>query len=66
MITLLRRLSESYYLLITTLKSRFDTLKWELVMFRLLHEDMKRKEQGGGIDGVAHGQSQAFMTDENM
>uniref|UniRef100_A0AAV1VCM7 CCHC-type domain-containing protein n=1 Tax=Peronospora matthiolae TaxID=2874970 RepID=A0AAV1VCM7_9STRA len=27
-----------------------------------MHEDMKRKEQGGGVDGSAHGQGQAFMT----
>ena len=30
-----------------------------------MHEDMKRKEQGGGIDGAAHGQGQAFMTTDN-
>ncbi|KAG4035915.1 hypothetical protein PC123_g28283 [Phytophthora cactorum] len=26
---------------------------------------MKRKEQGGGVDGAAHGQGQAFMTSGN-
>ncbi|CAI5746261.1 unnamed protein product [Peronospora destructor] len=43
---------------------RADSLSWELVTSRLLHEDMKRKEQGGGSDGAAHGQGQAFMTTE--
>ncbi|KAF1328946.1 Gag-pol polyprotein, partial [Globisporangium splendens] len=57
-ITLLGSLSESYQFLITALESRSDTLTWELVTSRLLHEDMKRKEQGG--DGVTAGQ--AFMT----
>ncbi|KAF1318429.1 Integrase catalytic core protein, partial [Globisporangium splendens] len=57
-ITLLGSLSESYQFLITALESRSDTLTWELVTSRLLHKDMKRKEQGG--DGVAAGQ--AFMT----
>ncbi|KAF1332517.1 reverse transcriptase, partial [Globisporangium splendens] len=57
-ITLLGSLSESYQFLITALESRSGTLTWELVTSRLLHEDMKRKEQGG--DGVAAGQ--AFMT----
>uniref|UniRef100_A0AAV1V0V0 Uncharacterized protein n=1 Tax=Peronospora matthiolae TaxID=2874970 RepID=A0AAV1V0V0_9STRA len=61
-ITLLGSLSESYQFLITALESRADTLTWELVTSRLLHEDMKRKEQGGGVDESAHGQSQAFMT----
>ncbi|KAG6578193.1 Gag-Pol polyprotein [Phytophthora cinnamomi] len=45
--------------------SRADSLSWELVTARLLHEDMKRKEQGGGVDGAAHGQGQAFMTSDN-
>ncbi|KAG2758739.1 Retrovirus-related Pol polyprotein from transposon TNT 1-94 [Phytophthora cactorum] len=61
-ITLLGSLSESYQFLITALESRADSLTWELVTSRLLHEDMKRKEQGGGVDGAAHGQGQAFMT----
>uniref|UniRef100_A0AAV1V6N0 CCHC-type domain-containing protein n=1 Tax=Peronospora matthiolae TaxID=2874970 RepID=A0AAV1V6N0_9STRA len=61
-ITLLGNLSDSYQFLITALESRADTLTWELVTSRLLHEDMKRKEQGGGVDGSAHGQGQAFMT----
>ncbi|KAG3215583.1 Retrovirus-related Pol polyprotein from transposon TNT 1-94 [Phytophthora cactorum] len=62
-ITLLGSLSESYQFLITALESRADSLSWELVTSRLLHEDMKRKEQGGGVDGAAHGQ--AFMTRDN-
>ncbi|KAG3230570.1 hypothetical protein PI124_g24332 [Phytophthora idaei] len=62
-ITLLGNLSESYQFLITALESRADSLSWELVTSRLLHEDMKRKEQGGGVDGAAHGQ--AFMTRDN-
>ncbi|KAG3230054.1 hypothetical protein PI124_g24847 [Phytophthora idaei] len=45
-ITLLGNLSESYQFLITALESRADSLSWELVTSRLLHEDMKRKEQG--------------------
>lgn len=56
-ITLLGSLSESYQFLITALESRSDTLTWELVTSRLLHEDMKRKEQGGGEAVVG----QAFM-----
>ncbi|KAG6614416.1 Copia proteinlike [Phytophthora cinnamomi] len=44
-ITLLGSLSESYQFLITALESRADSLSWELVTARLLHEDMKRKEQ---------------------
>ena len=56
-ITLLGSLSDSFQFLITALESRADTLTWELVTSRLLHEDMKRKEQGG--DGAASGQ--AFM-----
>ncbi|KAG6615844.1 gag-pol polyprotein [Phytophthora cinnamomi] len=64
-ITLLGSLSESYQFLITVLESRADSLSWELVTARLLHEDMKRKEQGGGVDGAAHGQGQAFMTSDN-
>ena len=59
-ITLLESLSESYQFLITALESRADTLTWELVTSRLLHEDMKRKEQGG--DGAVVGQ--AFMTSD--
>ncbi|KAG3090480.1 hypothetical protein PI125_g17694 [Phytophthora idaei] len=49
-ITLLTSLSESYQFLITALESRADSLSWELVTSRLLHEDMKRKEQGGEPD----------------
>ncbi|KAJ8566600.1 hypothetical protein ON010_g6522 [Phytophthora cinnamomi] len=64
-ITLLGSLSESYQFLITALESRADSLSWELVTARLLHEDMKRKEQGGGVDGAAPGQGQAFMTSDN-
>ena len=64
-ITLLASLSESYQFLITALESRADSLTWELVTSRLLHEDMKRKEQGGGIEGSAHSQAQAFMSRDN-
>ncbi|GMF43610.1 unnamed protein product [Phytophthora lilii] len=53
-ITLLASLSESYQFLITALESRADSLTWELVTARLLHEDMKRKEKGGSADGAAH------------
>ncbi|POM77764.1 Integrase catalytic core protein [Phytophthora palmivora] len=35
----------SYQFLITALESRADSLTWELVTSRLLHEDLKRKEQ---------------------
>ncbi|KAG6616434.1 gag-pol polyprotein [Phytophthora cinnamomi] len=62
-ITLLASLSESYQFLITSLESRADSLTWELMTARLLHEDLKRKEQGGGAEGTAHGQ--AFMTSGN-
>ncbi|KAG6578271.1 Copia proteinlike [Phytophthora cinnamomi] len=48
-ITLLGSLSESYQFFITALESRADSLSWELVTSRLLHEDMKRKEQGHWI-----------------
>ncbi|CEG39831.1 retrovirus-related gag-pol polyprotein [Plasmopara halstedii] len=61
-ITLLANLSESYAFLITELGSRADSLSWELVTSRLLHEDLKRKEQGGGVDGAAHNQGQAFVS----
>lgn len=64
-ITLLGSLCDSYQFLITALESRSDTLTWELVTSRLLHEEMKRKEQGGGVDGAAHGQGQAFMSSDN-
>uniref|UniRef100_A0AAV1V0D7 Retrovirus-related Pol polyprotein from transposon TNT 1-94-like beta-barrel domain-containing protein n=1 Tax=Peronospora matthiolae TaxID=2874970 RepID=A0AAV1V0D7_9STRA len=30
-----------------------------------MHEDLKRKEQGGGVDGSLHGQAQAFMSRDN-
>ena len=63
-ITLLGSLSDSFAFLITALESRADSLSWELVTSRLLHEDMKRKEQGGGIDGAAHGQGQAFVSSD--
>ena len=52
-ITLLGSLSHSYELLITTLESRSDTLIWEPVTSRLLHEEMKRKEQDGQGDGAS-------------
>ena len=64
-ITLLGSLSESYQFLIAALESRADSLSWELVTSRLMHEDMKRKEQGGGVDGTAHVQGQAFMTSDH-
>ena len=60
-ITLLGSLNDSYQFLITALESRSDTLTWELVSSRLLHEEMKRKEQGA--DGATHGQ--AFMVRDN-
>lgn len=53
-ITLLRSLLESYEVLITALESRSVALTWEFVTSRLLHEVMKRKEQGSeGIKSVA-------------
>ena len=64
-ITLLESLSESYAFLITALESRSDSLSWELVTSRLLQKDMKLEEQGGGVDGAAHGQGQAFRTTDN-
>lgn len=64
-ITLLGSLSKSFAFLITALESRSDLMSWELVTSRLLHEDMKRKEQGGGVDEAAHGKGQAFMTTDN-
>uniref|UniRef100_A0AAV1TPS2 Reverse transcriptase Ty1/copia-type domain-containing protein n=1 Tax=Peronospora matthiolae TaxID=2874970 RepID=A0AAV1TPS2_9STRA len=64
-ITVLASLSESYQFLITALESRSDTLTWELVTSRLMHEDLKRKEQGGGVEGSAHVQAQAFMSRDN-
>ncbi|KAJ0389892.1 hypothetical protein P43SY_012045 [Pythium insidiosum] len=57
-ITLLGSLNESYQFLITALESRSDTLSWELVTSRLMHEDLKRKEQHG--DGAAS--DQAFVS----
>jgi hypothetical protein len=60
-ITLLGSLNESYQFLITALESRADTLTWELVTARLMHEDMKRKEQHGGVAAS----EQAFMTSNN-
>lgn len=64
--TLLESLSESNQFLITAWKSLSDTLAWHLVTSRLLHEDMKRKQQSGGIDGVVHDQGQALMKSGNM
>uniref|UniRef100_A0AAV1V1L6 Uncharacterized protein n=1 Tax=Peronospora matthiolae TaxID=2874970 RepID=A0AAV1V1L6_9STRA len=63
-ITLLASLSESYQFLITSLESRSDSLTWDLVTSRLMHEDLKRKEQGGGFE-IVHGQAQAFMSRDN-
>ena len=65
MITLLASLSELYAFLIMALESRCDSLSWKFVTSRLMHVDMKRKEQGDSVDGAAHGQGQAFMTTDN-
>ena len=64
-ITLLASLIESYAFLIKALESRSDSLSWKVVMSRPMHEDMKRKEQGGGVDGAVYEQGQAFMTTDN-
>ena len=40
-ITLLGSLSDSFAFLITALESRADSLSWELVTSRLLHEDIE-------------------------
>uniref|UniRef100_A0AAV1UBU3 Retrovirus-related Pol polyprotein from transposon TNT 1-94-like beta-barrel domain-containing protein n=1 Tax=Peronospora matthiolae TaxID=2874970 RepID=A0AAV1UBU3_9STRA len=48
----------------STLESRSDTLSWELVTSRLLHEEMKRKEQGSKGDEASQGQ--AFITRDNQ
>uniref|UniRef100_A0AAV1TL77 CCHC-type domain-containing protein n=1 Tax=Peronospora matthiolae TaxID=2874970 RepID=A0AAV1TL77_9STRA len=64
-ITLLASLSESCQFLITALESRSDSLTWDLVTSRLMHEDLKRKEQGGEVYGSVHGQAQAFMSRDN-
>ena len=63
-ITLLGSLNDSYQFLITALESRSDTLSWELVTSRLLHEEMKRKKQGS--KGGEASQSQAFITRDNQ
>ena len=62
MITLLASLSESYGFLITSLESSANSLSWEIVTSRLLHEDLKRKEQG--VKEAANGQGQAFVTQD--
>uniref|UniRef100_A0AAV1V1A1 Uncharacterized protein n=1 Tax=Peronospora matthiolae TaxID=2874970 RepID=A0AAV1V1A1_9STRA len=59
LITLLTRLIESYEFLITALDSVADSLSWDFVTYRLLQEDLKRKEQG--FEGETDGQSQAFI-----
>ncbi|CEG42923.1 retrotransposon ty1-copia subclass [Plasmopara halstedii] len=64
-ITLLASLNEWYAVLITALESRADSLSWEFVTSRLLHEDLKRKEQGSGVDGTVHSQGQAFVSTED-
>ena len=56
-ITLQKSLSDTDQFLLTSFKSRVNTLSWELVTSYFLHEDMKRKDQGG--DESAAGQ--AFM-----
>ncbi|GMF64825.1 unnamed protein product [Phytophthora fragariaefolia] len=45
-ITLLASLNESYQFLITALESRADSLTWELVTARLLHEDFEEGRLG--------------------
>ncbi|CAH0476833.1 unnamed protein product [Peronospora belbahrii] len=62
-ITLLGSLGNTYQFLIMALESRADTLTWELLTSRLLHEDMKRKEQGSRFDNAAQGQ--AFMANDS-
>ncbi|CEG47180.1 Zinc finger, CCHC-type [Plasmopara halstedii] len=64
-IVLIASLSESYAFLFRALESRADSLWWKLVTFRLLHEDLKRKEQGGRFDGAVHNQGQAFVSTKN-
>ncbi|CEG35175.1 copia proteinlike [Plasmopara halstedii] len=64
-ITLLTSLSEPYAFLIPALETRSDSLTWEIVTSWLMHEDKKRKEQCGGVDGAAHIQGQAFITTDN-
>ena len=64
-ISLLASISELYAFLISALESRSDSLSWKLVASRLMHEDMKREEQVGGVDEAVHGQEQAFMTTDN-
>ena len=61
-ITLFASLSESYRFLITVLESRADSLLWELVTSRLMHEDLKRKEQG--VEGAVRIQGQAFVVQD--
>ena len=61
-ITLLASLSEPYGFLITALESRADSLSCEFDTSRLLHEDLKRKEQG--VKEAANGQGQAFVTQD--
>ncbi|KAF0730464.1 hypothetical protein Ae201684P_021936 [Aphanomyces euteiches] len=56
-ITLLCNLPESYEVLITALESRSDALPWEFVTSRMLHEEMKRNEQGSEAT-----KSAAFLT----
>ena len=48
-ITLLSSLNDTFQFLITALESRSDKLTWELVTSRLLHEDLKQKEQHDGV-----------------
>ncbi|KAH9192609.1 hypothetical protein AeNC1_005421 [Aphanomyces euteiches] len=56
-ITLLCNLPESYEVLITALESRIDALPWEFVTSHMLHEEMKRNEQGSEATKIA-----AFLT----
>ena len=46
---LLSSLKDSFQFLTTALESHSDELTWELVTSRLLHEDLKRKEQHDGV-----------------
>uniref|UniRef100_A0AAV1UVB4 Uncharacterized protein n=1 Tax=Peronospora matthiolae TaxID=2874970 RepID=A0AAV1UVB4_9STRA len=62
-ITLLASRSDSYEFLITALESRADLLSRELIMSRLLHEDLKRKEQG--LEGAVNGQGQSFVNQDS-
>ena len=61
-ITLLGSLPESYQYLIIALESRADTLSWDFVTSRLLHEESKKKEleNNSGVQNATNGN--AFYT----